>query len=90
MTRFTTLVPQSYTDETNTTTYIDPQIAYVLPTGAEKVVKVVFEGATQMYDWTNKDNSLEIDVYRKMGAAILTQHNWGIYQNTSIPQTYDE
>ena len=83
-------LPQSYTDETNTTTYIDPQIAYVLPTGAEKVVKVVFEGATQMYDWTNKDNSLEIDVYRKMGAAILTQHNWGIYQNTSIPQTYDE
>ena len=33
-------IPQSYTDNTNTTTYIDPQIAYVLPTGGDRVVKV--------------------------------------------------
>lgn len=83
-------IPQSYTDENNVTTYIDPQIAYVLPTGGEKVVKVVFEGATQMWDWINKDQSIEINVYKKMGAAILTQHNWGIYQNTAITQTYEE
>ena len=83
-------IPQSYTDNTNTTTYIDPQIAYVLPTGGDRVVKVVLEGNTQIYDWTNKDNSIEIDTYRKLGVAILTQHNWGIYQNTGITQTYQE
>ena len=83
-------IPQSYTDTTNTTTYIDPQIAYVLPTGGDRVVKVVLEGNTQIYDWTNKDNSIEIDTYRKLGVAILTQHNWGIYQNTGITQTYQE
>lgn len=83
-------IPQSFTDTTNTTTWIDPQLAYVLPTGGERVVKVVFEGNTQMYDWTNKDNSMEMQIYRKLGAAIMTYYNFGIYQNTGITQTmYD-
>lgn len=83
-------IPQSYTDENNNTTYIDPQLAYVLPTGGEKPVKVVLEGDTQMWDWVNKDQSIEIMAYKKIGVAILAQHNWGIYQNSSIPQTYAE
>lgn len=82
-------IPQSFVDENNVATYIDPQMAYVLPTGGERVVKVVFEGGTQIWDWTNKDQSLEIDTYRKLGTAILTQHNWGIYQNTAITQTME-
>ena len=81
-------IPQSYTDENNTTTYIDPQMAYVLPSGSERVVKVVFEGPTIMYDFKNRDQSMEIYTYRKLGVAILTQHNWGIYQNYGITQTY--
>lgn len=82
-------IPQSYIDETNTTTWINPQYAYVLPAGKEKVVKIVFEGNTQIYDDRNRDNSMEMYVYQKMGAAILTHYNWGIYQNTSIPDTED-
>ena len=77
-------IPQSYTDETNTETVIDPKYAYVLPSGKEKVVKVVFEGNTQVRDLTNADGSMEIHTYKKMGAAILTYHNWGIYENTSL------
>ena len=80
-------IPQSFIDETNTKTWIDPQLAYVLPTDGEKVVKVVLEGQTQVHDFTNRDNSMEIHVYKKMGAAILTHHNWGIYQNTGITDT---
>ena len=83
-------IPQSFIDETNTKTWIDPQLAYVLPTGGEKVVKVVFEGQTQMYDFVNRDQSMEIHTYRKLGTAILTYHNWGIYQNSGITQTYEE
>lgn len=83
-------VPQSFVDMNNVKTMIDPQIAYVLPTGGEKVVKVVLEGQTQMYDHVNRDNSMEIQVYKKMGAAIATYHNIGVYKNTSIPQTLDE
>ena len=77
-------IPQSYTDETNTETVIEPRYAYVLPSGKEKVVKVVFEGNTQVRDLTNADGSMEIHTYKKMGAAILTYHNWGIYENTSL------
>lgn len=80
-------IPQSYVDENNTKTWINPQFAYVLPAGKEKIVKVVFEGQTQMWDFINKDQSIEIHTYKKMGAAILTHNNWGIYQNTSIPDT---
>jgi hypothetical protein len=83
-------IPQSFIDESNVETWIDPQLAYVLPTGGEKVVKIVFEGNTQVYDWTNKDNSMEIHTYRKLGAAILAYHNWAIYKNEAIPQTYKE
>lgn len=83
-------LPLSYTDENNKTTYIDPQLAYVLPTGGERVVKVVLEGNTQIWDYTNADQSMEINTYRKLGVAILTHHNWGIYQNTGITQTYVE
>ena len=77
-------IPQSFTDESNTKTWIDPSIAYIFPAGKEKVVKVVFEGNTQMYDWTNKDQSMEINTYRKLGVAIEAYHYWCVYKNTDI------
>ena len=42
------MIPQSFIDENNEKTWIDPQLAYILPTGGEKVVKVVLEGQTQI------------------------------------------
>lgn len=81
---------QSFVDDKNTKTWIDPQMAYILPTGGERVVKVVLEGATQVRDWENKDGSMEIHFYKKMGAAILAYRNWCIYQNTGITQTIDQ
>ena len=80
-------IPQSFVDEKNDAVYIDPSFAYVLPTGGDKVVKVVFEGATQVWDYVNTDQSIEINIYKKMGVGILTYHNWGIYQNTSLVDT---
>ena len=77
-------IPQSFTDENDEKIWINPQYAYVLPTGAEKVVKVVIEGNTQIKDHENKDNSLEVHVWRKMGCGILSYNNWGIYQNQAI------
>lgn len=82
-------IPQSFIDETNEKTWIDPQVAYVLPNGGEKVVKVVLENNTQINDFKNRDGSMEIHMYRKMGVAILTHYNWGIYVNTGITQTYE-
>ncbi|MCI6366934.1 MAG: hypothetical protein MR911_10640 [Spirochaetia bacterium] len=80
-------MPQSFTDETNSKVVINPQYAYVLPTGKERVVKIALEGQTQINDFKNRDNSMEIHVYKKMGVAILNYNNWGVYQNTGIDAT---
>ena len=80
-------MPQSFVDETNTAVALDPQYAFVLPTGGEKVVKVVLEGPTQMWMRDNRDQSMEINAYKKMGAAILTYQNWGVYKNTALETT---
>lgn len=76
---------QSFADETNTQKMIHPQYAYVLPTGREKVVKVVMEGQTQIWDFVNADQSVEIHTYKMIGVGIEAFNNWGVYQNTAIP-----
>jgi hypothetical protein len=80
-------LPQSFVDETNKETYVNPRLAYIFPAGQEKVVKVVLEGATQIRDHENKDNSMEVFAWKKMGCAILTHHNWAMYENTSLTDT---
>lgn len=80
-------LPQSFVDENNTETYVNPRLAYIFPAGQEKVVKVVLEGTTQIRDHENKDNSMEVFAWKKMGCAILTHHNWAMYENTSLTDT---
>jgi len=79
------VLPQSFTDETNSTKIINPQYAYIIPAGEEKIVKVVMEGDTQVKDFENRDWSSEVQMYKKVGLAIVTNPNyWAIYQNTSL------
>lgn len=80
-------IPQSFIDENNVETYVNPSRAYVFPAGDEKVVKVVLEGATQIRDHENKDNSMEVYAWKKMGCAILHHNNWCTYWNSSIADT---
>lgn len=77
-------MPQSYTDESNTTTQINPGFAYIFPSGQEKVVKIVLEGETQVDEWKHRDRSFEVEVYKKVGVGILTNHNWCVYENTDL------
>lgn len=76
---------QSFLDEKNEKVMINPRFAYVLPSGGEKVVKIIMEGQTQIWDATNRDQSIEINTYRKIGVGILAFNNWGVYENTGIP-----
>ena len=79
------VLPQSFTDETNSVKVINPQYAYVIPAGEEKIVKVIMEGDTQVRDFENRDWSSELQMYKKVGLAIVTNPNyWGIYQNTNL------
>jgi hypothetical protein len=73
---------QSYLDEKNTIHMINPNYAYILPAGKEKIVKVLIEGATQMYDVVNPDQSIEIHTYKKVGVGILTFNNWCVAYRT--------
>jgi hypothetical protein len=79
-------IPNAYEDETNATLQINPEWAFILPVGGEKIVKVVFEGGTIVNDFGQLpgDYSMEMMVYKKFGAAIMYTNNWGIYQNTSL------
>lgn len=77
-------MPQSFVDEENKQVVMNPRTAYVLPAGKERIVKVTMEGQTQINDFKNRDNSMEIHVYKKIGVGIMTYNNWGAYINTNI------
>lgn len=81
------VLPQSFEDEECTINTINPRVAYVMPAGEEKVVKVAFEGNTVIDENKNRDNSYEIQGYKKMAVGIINTKNWGIYQDTSIDAT---
>ena len=78
------VLPQSFEDETNTVKVIDPSYAWIIPTGAEKPVKVAFEGTAIVDEYVNKDRSREIQVYQKVGVGALITNNICVYQNTQL------
>lgn len=79
------ILPQSFEDETNSKKVIDPSYCYIIPTGAEKPVKVAFEGSAQVKTFENRDWSTEIQTYQKLGvAAYMINPGICVYQNTSL------
>jgi len=79
------VLPQSFEDADNAVKVIDPSFAWIIPTGAEKPVKVAFEGQTAVREHENADWSREIQTYKKMGVAVFNI-NPGLcfYQNSSL------
>lgn len=79
------VMPQSYTDDSNTKTTMNPCFAYVIPAGKEKIVKVGMEGESFFKEFDNRDNSIVIQAYKKIGVAMVNTPNyWGIYYNAGI------
>lgn len=78
------VLPQSFEDETNTTKVIDPKYAWIIPTGAEKPVKIAFEGETLVDERQNRDWSREIQVYKKLGVSTIVTNNICVYTNTDL------
>ena len=81
------VLPQSYEDETNAVKVIDPSYAWIIPTGAEKPVKVAFEGQAVVREIENADMSREVQVYKKLGVCALITNNICVYRNTSLTRT---
>ena len=78
------ILPQSFTDETNATKVIDPAYIYIFPTGAEKPVKIVFEGNTLVKEFENRDWSSELQTYQKFGVGVLTTNNLAVFKNKGL------
>ena len=75
---------QSYEDETNSKKVIDPAYAWIIPTGAQKPVKIAFEGQTIVQNITNRDQSMEIQMYKKFGVGTIVTNNICVYKNSSL------
>lgn len=78
------VLPQSFTDETNTQKVFDPSYCYIIPGGANKPVKIAFEGDAVVDDVKNDDWSREIKVYKKFGVAAMMENNICVYHNSNI------
>lgn len=78
------VLPQSFEDETNSKKVIDPSYAYIIPVGADKPVKIAFEGQTLVRELEQYDWSKHIDVYKKVGVGAIVTNNICVYQNTAL------
>ena len=79
------ILPQSFEDASNTQKVIDPSYAYIIPTGADKPIKVAFEGSAHAKQWDNKDWSTEIQTYQKFGVGMIgINPGICIYQNSNL------
>lgn len=79
------ILPQSMEDATNTKKVIDPSSAYIINSGAEKPVKIAFEGQTAVRDVNDNDDwSRDMQTYKKFGVAILTNPSICVYNNSSL------
>ena len=78
------VLPESFEDETNSKKVIDPAYAWIIPTGAEKPVKIAFEGGTIVDEYTNYDRSKEVQIYKKVGVRAIFSNDICVYKNTSL------
>lgn len=70
------ILPNGFTDETNSERIIDPGYVWIIPSGGDtKPVKIAFEGDTIVDEFNNYDRSREIQVYKKVGVVALMTNN---------------
>ena len=78
------ILPQSYNDETNSHKVINPGLAYIVPTGADKPIKIALEGGSIVDEYVNADRSREIQIYKKIGVRAIFSPAICVYENTAL------
>lgn len=78
------VMAQSYEDETNMVKVINPRYAWIIPDGANKPVKIAFEGGTIVDEYTNYDRSKEVQVYKKVGVRAIFSNDICVYEDTQL------
>lgn len=81
----TDLIELNQSADVNSTDYslaIDNNYLFFLPTMAEKIVKLVYEGNTIMKEnmqGTIGDNTINYTIFKKYGVGVLSPGKWGVY-----------
>lgn len=82
------VLPQSYEDDAdgypNGMKMIEPRFAYIIPVGADKPVKIAFEGQTIVDEYTNYDRSREVQIYKKVGVRAIFSDAICVYENKDL------
>ena len=79
------ILPQSFTDETNSEKVIDPKYCWIIPNGVDgKPVKIAFEGNTIVDEFKNADRTREIQVYKKVGVGVMVNNGICAYVNSAL------
>jgi hypothetical protein len=78
------VMAQSYEDETNMVKVINPRYAWIIPDGANKPVKIAFEGGTIVDEYVNSDRSKEVQVYKKVGVRAIFSNDICVYEDTQL------
>lgn len=83
------ILDQSFTGIDNATYVVDPQLAYMIPAGSTKPIKIVFEGQSQVRNVTDNDDwSSDLQTYTKVGIATIADlegtHFIGAYRNLAL------
>lgn len=86
------ILQQGLVDETNREFVVNPSTAYIIPTGTEKPIKIVFEGQLLLRTTDNNDDwSTDVQMYQKVGVgtvAHMGQINWiCAYKDSSLDDT---
>lgn len=72
----------------DTTKYlIDNDILFIMPIGIEPMIKLVYEGDTQMYSvqdaGTHMDMTYDTEIQTKLGVGVITNRKFGMWKTTT-------
>jgi hypothetical protein len=84
------VLPQSWEDDAtgpNAVRVMNPAYAFIIPVGAEKPVKIAFEGQTIVDEYTNYDRSREVQIYKKVGVRAIFSNAICVYENKDLSRT---
>lgn len=80
------VLPHSFYDTSNEADAVTLPLglAWILPAGKEKPVKIAFQGDTQTKTIENDDWSTEMHFYKKIGTMVMANPAICIYENTAL------
>lgn len=78
------ILEQSFMDETNDSKVIDDQFAYVLPSGKDALINVVYEGQLRIQDQELQTGRQAFQFSQTLGMTVIYSNHVGQYKNTSL------